>query len=161
MNNLELCHYGVKGMRWGVQRHSKKQFKRDVRYARKHGLEGDYEYDPGTGELKVTQWYNSKRQKISEAYAKKVLSEATGRMSYKQTPITSAAKKGKSMVDDFMHTTGRRVTLDMVDEKTGRKMRTVTALESKYTEDELTRMEKENSRNGNYRTIDVTNYRRK
>lgn len=66
-------------------------------------------------------------------------------------------KKTKKSTD----TTGRRVTLDMVDERTGKKTRTINALESKYTEAELTKMEEEAFKNGNYKTIDVTNFRRK
>lgn len=69
--------------------------------------------------------------------------------------------KNKKKTVNTTDTTGRRVTLDMVDEKTGKKTRTINALESKYTEAELTKLEEESFKNGNYKTIDVANFRRK
>lgn len=71
------------------------------------------------------------------------------------------SKNNKKKTANTTDTTGRRVTLDMVDERTGKKTRTINALESKYTEAELTKMEEEAFKNGNYKTIDVTNFRRK
>lgn len=71
------------------------------------------------------------------------------------------SKNNKKSKKNATDTTGRRVILDMVDERTGKKTRTINALESKYTEAELTKLEEEAFKNGNYRTIDVSNFRRK
>ena len=53
------------------------------------------------------------------------------------------------------NTTGKLVNLDMVDERTGKKTRTVTAHESIYTENELRKKEREANKTGNYRKIYV------
>lgn len=53
----------------------KKQFKADVKDFRKNGFELDYEIDAKTGQFTVTQYYNSKRQKIGKEYADRILAQ--------------------------------------------------------------------------------------
>jgi hypothetical protein len=50
----------------------KKNFKADVRDAKKKGMAGDYEFDPKTGQLTITQWYDRNGKKVSRDYAAKV-----------------------------------------------------------------------------------------
>ena len=70
---------------------------------------------------------------------------------------TNSTNRGSSSKTTFNvpNTTGRLVNLDMVDERTGKKTRTVTAHESIYTEDELRKREREANKNGNYKKIYV------
>ena len=181
-DNNELCHYGVLGMKWGkrkakteykstskksaLARKAKKQFKKDVRYARKHGLKGDYEYDTSTGKMRVTQWYNSKNKKIGEEYALKVLSEAS-KVNTSEKISPRKISRGKSYLKDAFgnditkHTTGRHATLDVFDEDTGKKRGSNTLLESKYTEAQLEALEKKAEQAGKYRDIDVSKFRRR
>lgn len=58
-----------------IRKAEKKQFKADVKDFRKNGFELDYEIDAKTGQFTVTQYYNSKRQKIGKEYADRILAQ--------------------------------------------------------------------------------------
>ena len=57
-----------------IQR-DKESFKADVKDFKKRGFEVDYELDVSTGRLKVTEYYNSRQQKLDRAYAERVMEQ--------------------------------------------------------------------------------------
>ena len=59
------------------------------------------------------------------------------------------------------HTTGKLLTLDTFDERTGKKGMPYTVRESKYTLDELERLDREAMRRGEYIMLDVDRHARR
>lgn len=83
----------------------KKQFKDDVREARRKGLQFDYELDPRTGIMQIKQVYNSRGQKIGRDYAEKVMRRAAFEKTISVYAGTAAATIGLVAVEAML---GRR-----------------------------------------------------
>lgn len=73
------------------QKQAKKDFKRDVKDAKKQGVLGDYEIDKRTGELTVSQFYNSKGEKVGQEYAQRVMHQAAKEKRTSKTLVGTAA----------------------------------------------------------------------
>lgn len=54
----------------------KKQFKADVKDFKKNGFGIDYEIDAKTGQFSITEYRNSKQQKVGAEYAERIMKKA-------------------------------------------------------------------------------------
>lgn len=120
----ELYHYGVKGMKWGVRRAETRlrstakanklerklsdkkraeQFRADVKAYKKKGIEADYEFDVRTGELKVTQFYDSRGRKIGHDYAQKIMRKGNSEKAISSLVGTAAVMVGLSVVGGILN----------------------------------------------------------
>lgn len=72
----------------------RKQFRADVKETKKRGLLGDYKIDAKTGQMKVTQFYNSKSEKIGMEYAQHVMHQARKEQTLSSLAGTSAVIAG-------------------------------------------------------------------
>lgn len=154
----ELRHYGVKGMKWGVRRAARKE--RNASYRKAHEslqrdlkkLHADGKGNDNDAVIKRAAQYDAERNAAKAKYK-----ERTARINKAMKKLSTVDVRELDS-DLKKHTTGKRVVLEMLDERTGKKTGTVTALESKYTEAELRKLEREAIRKGNYRKIDVSNW---
>ena len=110
-----LQHFGVLGMHWGVHRgvrllaksmgkshknisvEEAKQFRNDIKQYKKSGTMGDYVTNPNTGITQVTQWYNSKNEKVGQKYVDAVWTEAYREQVVKSLLGTSIVIAGASV----------------------------------------------------------------
>ena len=112
----ELCHTGVKGMKWGVRRAQKQlskltgrdrnsiskeeaeDFKSEVKIAKKNGVNADVEFNAKTGEMSIKSFVNSKNQKIGADYAQAIMSQAASNTYYKNLAVGGAIGTGLAII---------------------------------------------------------------
>ena len=80
----------------------KKAFREDVKDAKKHGLNVDYEYNDVTGETKITGYRDSKGNQIGAAYANKVMRQANKEQSIKVLAGSAAVVLGYGYVSSLL-----------------------------------------------------------
>lgn len=80
----------------------KSNFKADVKDFKKRGFEIDYEIDLGTGEFKVSQYYNSRGEKIGRDYAEKVIAKSRKDNAVSTLVGTTAVLVGASFVSALL-----------------------------------------------------------
>ena len=83
-----------------IQR-DKKSFKADVKDFKKRGFEIDYEIDQNLGQLKITGYYNSRKQKIDQAYAERIM-EQVQKQNARAAAATATAIFGASIVSGIL-----------------------------------------------------------
>jgi len=124
---MELCHHGVKGMKWGVRRYQNKDGsltpKGIKRYATKQYAKKSYEantdvsgkiYDKYTGAHKINAKakYEQSSNKKNEAAAKQYLADKRNNPTRKQ--VAKTIKKGSEATVKVLDKAGRAYLTDQL-----------------------------------------------